>query len=217
MKLWKKLAIGACVVVLAAVVGLVLMIYLSMRPTTGPRIAAYPSAKTALLVIDVQEDYTGPHAKKPYRDGQRIIAASNALLSRAETKGILVVYIQNVIEDPLASFLMGGVNAPGAPGTEMDRRLVKVPGARTFTKHRSDAFSTRELDDYLRAQQVDHLLITGLDAAYCVNATVRGALNRGYKVTVYSEGIATESRTPVGKLVEDWRTRGAEVKAGTEM
>jgi nicotinamidase-related amidase len=32
------------------------------------------------------------------------------------------------------------------------------------------------VDAYLREQKVDHLLVTGLDAADCVNASTRGAL-----------------------------------------
>ena len=64
---------------------------------------------------------------------------------------------------------------------------------------------------------MDHLLVTGLDAAYCVNATIQGALNRGYKVTVYSEGVATESSKSIEKLTKLWRQAGVLVKGGTEL
>ena len=106
---------------------------------------------------------------------------------------------------------------PGSPGTEMDLRLIKVPGAKTFTKNRSDAFSTLELDAYLRENHVDRLLLTGLDGAYCVDATARGALNRGYQVTLFQDGIATESNKSIEKLAHGWREAGAQVKTGTEM
>lgn len=214
---WKKILIWLIctpIVLLSAVFAL---LYANTRPTTGSQIGAYAAPKTALIVIDIQEDYTGQQAKKRYRDGDRIIAASNALLEQARQKGLPVVYIENVIDNPLIGFLAGGVNAPGAPGTATDRRILKVAGARTFTKNRADAFSNPELDAFLRQTQVNKVLITGLDAAYCVNATTRGALNRGYKVTLYPEGIATESGTNINKLVKGWREAGAEVKAGVEM
>lgn len=188
-----------------------------MQPTTGTRIETYPAPRTALLIIDIQEDYTGPHARKPYRDGDRIIEISNALLAEAQAKGVLVVYVQNVIDNPVMSLLRGGLNAVNEPGTEMDRRILKVPGAMTFSKNRSDAFSTPELDAYLRDNQVNHLLLTGLDGAYCVNATTRGALNRGYKVTLFQDGIATESGTTIEKLAQGWRKAGAQVKSGAKM
>lgn len=217
MKRWKKILlwlIGTPVVLLSAVFA---VLYLNTRPTTGPQIGSYAVPRTALVVIDIQEDYTGPQAKKRYRDGDRIIAASNALLEQARQREMPVVFIENVIDNPLIGFLTGGVNAPGAPGTATDRRLLKDPGAGTFTKNRADAFSNPGLDAFLRRNQVNRLLITGLDAAYCVNATTKGALNRGYRVTLYPEGIATESGKKMETLIKEWRAAGAEVKAGAGM
>jgi nicotinamidase/pyrazinamidase len=193
------------------------MIYWSMLPTKGTRIETYPDPHVALLVIDIQEDYTGSHAKKPYRLGDQIVEVSNALLSQAQEKGAVVVYIKNVIENPLVSVFTGGINAPDSPGTEMDHRIIKIPNAISFTKKRSDAFSNLELDIFLRENHVDKLLITGLDGAYCVDATARGALNRGYKVTLFQDGIATESGKSIEKLTQSWKEAGAQVKKGAEM
>ncbi len=217
MRHWKKILLGTIGVFVLTVVVLFAVIYQSMRPTTGTRIGMYQNPRTALFVIDIQEDFTGPQARKKYRDGDRIVAASNALIAQAQAKGIPVIFIQNVITNPVVALLTGGVNAPGSPGTEMDRRLTRIPAARTFVKNRSDAFSNPGLDAYLRENQVDRLLITGLDAAYCVNATTMGALNRGYKVTLFPEAIATESGNSLEKLSRNWREAGAEIKAGTQM
>jgi nicotinamidase-related amidase len=99
----------------------------------------------------------------------------------------------------------------------MDQRLIKPIGSKTFQKKRSDAFSNPDLDSYLRTNRVDHLLVTGLDAAFCVNATILGGLNRGYKITVYSNGIATESTTPIDNLLKKWEARGVKVKANSDI
>lgn len=217
MKRWIKGVLWVLGAVILVGIVLFAMIYVSMLPTKGAPIGVYPSPRTALLVIDIQEDYTGPQAKKRYRDGDRIVAAANALLTQAQAKGIPVVYIRNVIDNPLIALMAGGVNAPGTPGIDMDRRLIQVAGARTFDKHRSDAFSNPALDAWLRQNQVNHVLLTGLDAAYCVNATTRGALNRGYQVTLYPEAIATESDKSMADLAESWKKAGARVKDGTAM
>lgn len=217
MKRWKKILSWALACVVLLVLAVFAIIYRSMQPTTGPRIDAYAMPRTALLVVDIQEDYTGPQARRRFRDGERIVAATNALLAQASAKNVLVIHIENTIDNPLLALLTGGLNAPGAPGTAMDHRLMPVSGSRTFSKNRSDAFSNPELDAYLRAQQVSRLLIVGLDGAYCVNATTQGALNRGYKVTLYSDGIATESDTTLDDLARHWRALGAEVSAGTAL
>jgi nicotinamidase-related amidase len=217
MKRWKKVLLGMVGLFLVALILLVTMVFRMIRPTTGPKISSYASPRMALLIIDIQEDYTGPMAKKRFRDGDRIVAASNALLRQAQTKGIPVAYIQNVIDNPMISLIAGGINSPGSLGTEMDRRLLNIAGAKTFSKHRSDAFSNPELDAYLRENQVNQLLLTGLDAAYCVNITAQGALNRGYQVTIYPEGVATESGQNLEKLVQRWREAGIRVKDKTEI
>jgi hypothetical protein len=130
-----------------------------VRPTgtTGPRIGSYPAPRTALLLIDLQEDDTGPRAKQRYRDADRILAATNGLLAKAGTDGDLVVFIENVETGALVHLLTGGLNAPGAPGTDLDRRLLPPSGARIFTKEAPDAFSNREFDTYLREDRVDLL------------------------------------------------------------
>jgi nicotinamidase-related amidase len=217
MKRLKKFLYWLAGSALLLVLVLSALAFWSMRPTRGTPIKKYPVPRAALLIIDIQEDYTGPQAKKRYHDGNRIVRVSNALLAQAQEEGVVVVYVKNVIDNPIMSIFTGGINVPGSPGTEMDRRLIKVPTARTFSKNRSDAFATPELDVYLREKQVDQLLITGLDGAYCVNATARGALNRGYKVTLYQDGIATESSTSIEELAQRWREAGAQVKTGMEM
>jgi nicotinamidase/pyrazinamidase len=217
MKFWKKITLWAFGVIVALTMTIFTTTYWSMRPTTGAPIATYPLPKTALLIIDIQEDYTGPEAKKPYKDSHKIVTTSNALVAQATEKNVLVVFVKNVIDSPVMAYFMGNINAPGAPGTELDKRLIKLVGSKTFIKGRSDAFSNPELDTYLRENQVGQLLVTGLDAAYCVNATVRGGLNRGYKVTVYSDGIATESNTSIGELAAKWKKLGAQVKAGSDL
>jgi nicotinamidase/pyrazinamidase len=209
--LWTISIISAIAVVIFG------MTYWSMRPTTGTHIDTYSSPRTALLIIDIQEDYTGPRAKKPYRERQKIVTTANALTVQAIEKDMTIIFIHNIVENPVMSYFMDGVNKPGAPGTEMDERLIRPVGSKTFQKSRSDAFSNPDLDTYLRKNQVDHLLITGLDAAYCVNATIRGGLNRGYKITVYSNGIATESPTPIDNLLKKWEAQGVKVKSSSDI
>ncbi len=214
---WVKLLALALGGLVLAGLALVFLMRSYLTPTRGARIPAYAHPSRALLVVDIQEDYTGPEARKPYRDGARILEASNRLLAQAEARKMPVAYVQNVVDNPLIRRLIGNVNAPGQPGTAMDRRLKRLAGAPTFPKKRPDAFSNPDLDAFLRQNQVDEVVIVGLDAAYCINATIQGALNRGYRVTVVPEGIATESRKPVASYLEHWRRAGANVQAAPSL
>jgi len=213
MKRWLKILAAVASVALLALGALLIMVTRSMAPTTGEPIPAYGHPTKALLVVDIQEDYTGRNAKKSFREGDRILEASNRLLAQAEAQNLPVVYIQNVIENAAIRKLAGGVNAPGALGTAMDHRLKPLANAPTFQKSQSDAFSNPKLDAFLRQNQVDEVVIVGLDAAYCINATALGALNRGYRVKLITDGIATESGKNMTTLAETWRKAGATVQA----
>ncbi len=209
----KKIVKRALLAAVAVVAGLFLLVagvmWWAMSPTRGQRIDRYAAPRQALLVVDIQEDYTGPHARKPFRDGDRIVAAANRLIENADALGLETVYIRNEFANPVLRAMAGGMNAPGASGTAIDARIRQVPGAPTLAKHRSDAFSNPDLDAYLRRRQVDRLWIVGLDAAYCVKSTMQGALNRGYQVTVVTDGIATESSQSLEALGQGYSAAGA--------
>lgn len=206
----KRGLLAAAVVLVVVLIAVAAIVWRSMAPTSGPRIA-HDAGRKALLVVDIQEDYTGPRARKPYRDGARIVEATNRLIDAADRLELVVVYVENQITNPVIRLLAGGMNAPDAPGTRVDARVHRQPGARTFGKGRSDAFGNPALDAHLRELRVGELLVVGLDGAYCVDATVRGARNRGYAVTVVTDGVATESGRSLDALARGYAEAGAKL------
>jgi nicotinamidase-related amidase len=211
VKMWLKVVLGVFLVMLVGFSAVLAYLLHLGASTRGPRIPAYASPRTALLVVDLQEDFTGPRAVQPYHDAARILKAASTLLDRARTMGMPVVLVENVFSSPVMRLLTKGVNTPGTPGVEVDHRLPRVEGALILVKHRSDAFSNPDLDAFLRRNQVGRILVVGLDGAHCVNATARGALARGYQVDMVMEGIATESDTPLATLARGWQSAGARI------
>ncbi len=162
-------------------------------PTQGQKIVAYASPQKALLVIDVQEDYTGLKGKQPvpYKGAGPQLATINDLIDRASKAGIRVVYIRHMFDNNFITRILPGRDLEGEPGTELDAR-IKMVNQNDFTKKISDAFSNPRLDEFMTTNQVNELYLVGLDAAYCVYNTAKGALNRGYKVTVVKDAIMTQ-------------------------
>lgn len=66
---------------------------------------------------------------------------------------------------------------------------VQIFGEEIFTKHQQDAFTSKELDEYLNKNAVNSVSIIGLDSSSCVFKTALGAANRGYNVTVMQDGV----------------------------
>jgi nicotinamidase-related amidase len=164
----------------------------------------------ALLIIDVQLDFTSPSGKLPADQHQvaEMIGRVNELVGRVQGR-IPVVCIGNEFKrwDPLNLFRKFAAIA-GSPGTGLDPRL-QVPSAAYFNKSRSSALSNPALQNYLQLHQIDGLLVTGLYAEGCVLATIRAALKRGLQVTVLTDCIASRSEKKKNRMLKKYSSMGA--------
>ena len=202
---------GGILGVLGLVAAWVLLQLIALgRPTEGPTIATYPQPRAALVIIDVQEDFTGPRARWPYADGDRLVNAANGLIDRATAAGLEVVYVQNRYDDPSLLLRLHDMNLPGQPGTELDARLKRA-NDHVFPKDRGDAFANPDLQAFLAGRQVDRLFLAGLDAAHCVSSTAQGALNRGYRVSVVRDAVITATGRPLDDILAPLVQAGAQV------
>lgn len=155
----------------------------------------YDNPRKALFVIDIQEDYTGTTAKPPfpYKDSERLISAVNKIIEEASRKNIITVYIRQEFDGFIGrtvSKLIGHSTAiKGNPGTGIDKR-INIISDNSFSKPWPDAFTNPELERFLNEHQINGLYLVGLDAAGCVYFTAKGALKRGYSVSIIKDGIA---------------------------
>jgi nicotinamidase/pyrazinamidase len=163
-------------------------------PTRGRRIKVYPEPTKALLVMDIQESGGSSHKgdiplpmATPFG---RMILAVNSLIECFDRSSLEVAYVRQVFASNFITRLHGGRILAG----RMEPRIcrwVKVVNAHDFAKNRTDAFSNRQLEQFLVDRQVDELFLVGLDAAFCVYYTALGALQRGYRVTVVTDAVMT--------------------------
>ena len=200
------LVLGALLAAATAALGIV--VWNTVRPTSGARIDAARRGK-ALILVDLQEDYTGPLARQSYQEPERLISAANQLIESAHAGGWPVYLVRVAMPDDWFHALMtGGTAIAGTKGAESDSRLARTDTVE-IVKTKSDAFSNPLLDTQLAAKTVGELFIAGLDAKFCVKKTVGGALNRGFKVNVVREAIATRHSTPLEEHIKDYETAGA--------
>ena len=147
--------------------------------------------KTALIVIDMQNDYLWPQRKRQFSyDTAQLTAAVNELIRDYHSRGCEVVYIRHIIQNLPTNRLLFGYSLAGTEGAELYSGLDVVTENR-FDKLVGDALSSSALREFLSHSGVERLHLCGLDECGCVTATALGAVKRGIPVEILRRGTAT--------------------------
>jgi nicotinamidase-related amidase len=136
---------------------------------------------TALLIIDVQQALCA--GEDECFEINRVIENINHLSIRARIAGVPVVFIQHEETDgPLVHNSAGWQLAEGLETEPEDIRVRKTT---------PDSFYQTHLQKLLQKEEIERLIICGLQTDYCVNATVRQALKLGYDVVLAADAHST--------------------------
>jgi ureidoacrylate peracid hydrolase len=184
---------------------------MSDRTEVFERVPRLEPGRTALLVVDMQRGFLDPGAAMEVPEARAIVATVAGLVALFREKGLPVAFSQFVYS-PAVPLLVGDLHpehrpaVPGAPrgfghpsssclegdpSVEVVAELAPGPGELAVQKRWYDAFAGTPLDGALRARGIRSLAITGTMTDICVLATVVGAFNREYRVTVVEDGVAT--------------------------
>jgi nicotinamidase-related amidase len=137
----------------------------------------------ALVVIDVQKGMFDDPANRPH-EGDAVVDRIAALIAKARAAKTPIFFVQHD----------GGAEHPfhpGKPGFPFHDKLAPRPGDNVTVKHRSSAFHDTDFDAALKRAGVDHLVITGMQSEYCMDSAIRGAYERGYRVTLVGDAHST--------------------------
>ena len=143
--------------------------------------------KTALMVIDMQNDYLWARRKPVFAyDTQKLTEAVNGLIHRYED----VFYIRHIILNLPTNRLLFGYSLARTEGALLFSGL-DVVSDRIFDKYFGDALTNRALLKTIREEGFDRLHLCGLDECGCVTATALGAAKRGITAEIVRSGTAT--------------------------
>ena len=146
---------------------------------------------TALIVIDMQNDYLYEKRKKIFAyDTQQLTSAVNELIHSYKDKGCDVIYIKHLIQNLPTNRLLFGYSIAGTEGAELYGGLDIVSDY-CFDKYVGDALSNKKLVELIKEKGYDVLHLCGLDECGCVTSTALGAKKRGFKAEIIRSGTAT--------------------------
>ncbi|MFH0750292.1 MAG: isochorismatase family protein [Chloroflexota bacterium] len=163
---------------------------------------------TALVAVDVQNDFADPAGGLAVGDGAAILPLLNAEIAAARAAGSFVVYTQDWHPVVTPHFAKDGGTWPvhcvgGTWGAELHPGLAADAGPRvrkgaagedgysgfTMRDPLTGAAVPTELDGLLRGRGVRRVVVGGLATDYCVKATVLDALALGYETGVLVDAI----------------------------
>jgi len=164
-------------------------------------------ARTALVVVDVQNDFADPDGSLYVRDAESVVDVANAEIEAARGAGATVVYTQDWHPADTPHFAKDGGTWPvhcvgGTWGAELHPRLAvggehirKGTGGEdgysgfTVADPRTGDRAPTALDALLREHGVERVVVVGLATDYCVKETALDAVRLGYATTVLTDGI----------------------------
>lgn len=187
-----------------------------MREVLGKRVFTtlaeiVDPAHTALVVVDVQNDFCAPDGYFAQRGCdltlmEQMVPRIRRVLEAARGIGLPVVFTQTTHEPDYANiapawmryaFLRYGdppAVAPvmkGSDGHQVVEALQPIAGETIVEKPRHSAFVGTSLDLVLRCRGVQSLVITGCMTQACVETTARDAVCYDYYTVVLADAVGT--------------------------
>jgi len=185
----------------------------SPRSTSLGRVNGYDPS-TALVVVDVQNDFADPAGSLWVVGGDEVVSRINEEIQRATAEDAVVVYTQDWHPPSTPHFAKDGGIWPvhcvaGTWGAELHPELVVAGPSVHKGSNGEDGYSgftmrdpetgedePTELEAFLRDRDVTTVVVAGLATDYCVLGTVLDARRLGFETVVLSEAVAAVEVTP---------------------
>lgn len=174
----------------------------SLRTELGDRVA---SAHTALLVIDLQNDFVaeGGYIEKVIGRStaacRAILPAVSALINAARRAQVPVIWIvadyshEKIPLPARARLARQGWKdvccAPGSWGHDFAGPRPQA-GETVITKHSFSSFHGTPLEAELRKRGIETLVVTGVQTNACVDYAIREGFVRGFYIAVPEDCVA---------------------------
>ncbi len=145
----------------------------------------------ALIVVDVQQgldvaEYYGGERNNPQAE-----ANIARLIQAWRESGRPLFHIQHHSTEPRSPL------RPGQPGHDFKPEAKPLAGEPIIPKNVNSAFIGTDLEQQLRSQGIEQVVIVGLTTNHCVSTTTRMAGNLGFETILAADATAAFERVSV--------------------
>ena len=172
--------------------------------------------QTALLVVDVQNDFADPAGSLSVASGEAVVGHANSEIAMAQGAGALLVFTQDWHPESTPHFAKDGGIWPvhcvaDSWGAALHPDLAVPDDAPRVRKgvNGEDGYSgftmrdpitgdtiPTELERLLRDRAIGRVVVVGLATDYCVKATALDAVRLGFGASVLVDAVAAVNLDP---------------------
>ena len=157
-------------------------------------------SKTTVLIMDYQNRQLSFFSEDFQNE---LILKANKVLAKARQDSIPIIYVEVRRGERTLE-------------TEIHPAVTPQPGEPVLTKRRFGPFSTTNLDEVLKKQGIETLVLMGISTSGCVLSTVRWAADIDYQLIVLSDCCADRDDEVQQVLMEKVLPRQASVVTSQE-
>jgi nicotinamidase-related amidase len=146
----------------------------------------------AILTNDLQRDLVDKNDDRK-ANVERMTPDFVKFLNDMRALDVPIVHLQLIYDEGDKKIELHDGRIPvlrGTPGAELLPEFVE-PTDVVIEKKKDSGFFETTLDTFLRAQEIDTVVITGMQAQVCIQTTAADAHFRGYNVVVPTDGVVS--------------------------
>ena len=159
------------------------------------------ATKTALLVVDMQNDFTKPGARAYYPTTEVLMEGFGDKINRMRNLGVQIVIIYSIVPadhrpNPELTRITKDTRTlvEGTYGAELDERIPCDAGRDwKMQKFAASAFLHTDLARRLRDNGIENVLVCGVKTNVCCRATTVDSASYGFRTFMVSDMLATNT------------------------
>jgi len=180
--------------------------------------SAPDTCDTALLLIDVINDFAFPEAELALKFAVPMARRLRTLKQRAHKAGVPAIYINDNFGRWQSNFAALVDHCSKSRGKEVSRLLAPHQRDYFVLKPKHSAFYSTTLDVLLRYLGAQRLIITGIAANICVLFTANDAYMRDYELLTPQDCVASNTEVENTYALQQMRTiLKADIRSSSEI
>ena len=158
--------------------------------------------KTALIIIDMQNDFVLPGAPMCVAGAMAIVPNIQKILNFFRSAAWPIFHVvreyradgSDIEITRRQSFLnVQSYCVPGTKGCDIVEELSPIQGEYRIVKNRFSGFMNTELDFILRRLNISNILVCGVQYPNCIRATIYDGVSLGYQVTLVTDAAGAQT------------------------